>query len=189
MICFKKVSYFYQSWKWRQDKFGSLPVPLEDYLKETFRRISTSQFWPLNPKPENTVPGRKLNCYLQELLKDKKKSHELAIDATLEMIQSKIDDIMGPLSKLWTSVNNLSDRSCMWQWPPSSGRCPPTYRTDNFVDWPIQFYVEGERTFWKLFSLITQFRQPWGRRRIYSGKRTNTSSGKSFKTTLWKCPR
>ena len=95
-----------------EDSKWSLPTSLEEYLKENFEKFIPEKnikesILAHHPKPENMVPGRKLDCYLQDLLKDKKKSQELAIDATLEKIQSKTDDIMGPLSRLWTSVNNV----------------------------------------------------------------------------------
>ena len=95
-----------------EDSKWSLPTSLEEYLKENFEKFIPEKnikesILAHHPKPENMVPGRNLDCYLQDLLKDKKKSQELAIDATLEKIQSKTDDIMGPLSRLWTSVNNV----------------------------------------------------------------------------------
>ena len=95
-----------------EDSKWSLPTSLEEYLKENFEKFIPEKnikesILAHHPKPENMVPGRKLDCYLQDLLKDKKKSQELVIDATLEKIQSKTDDIMGPLSRLWTSVNNV----------------------------------------------------------------------------------
>ena len=43
----------------------------------------------------------KLDDFLSELLKEKKKTSELASDATLKKVSNKTLDIMGPLSKLW----------------------------------------------------------------------------------------
>ena len=52
------------------------------------------------PRPENLDPVKKLDDYLQELLKQKKRPQDIAIDNTLEKVQDKVLDIIGPLSKL-----------------------------------------------------------------------------------------
>ena len=52
-------------------------------------------------RPENLDPVKKLDDYLQELLKQKKRPPDIAIDNILEKAQDKVLDIMGPLSKLW----------------------------------------------------------------------------------------
>ena len=95
-----------------EDSKWSLPATLEEYLKENFEKyipdknIKESILTP-NPRPDNMVSERKLDGYLHELLKERKKSQELAVDATLEKVQNKTDDIMGPLARLWTSVNEV----------------------------------------------------------------------------------
>ena len=53
------------------------------------------------PRPENLDPVKKLDDYLQELLKQKKRPRDIAIDNILEKVQDKVLYIMGPLSKLW----------------------------------------------------------------------------------------
>ena len=56
------------------------------------------------PRPENLDPVKKLNDYLQKLMKQKKRPQHVTIDNTLEKVQGKVLDIMGPLSKLWVIV-------------------------------------------------------------------------------------
>ena len=52
------------------------------------------------PRPKNIDPVKKLDDFLLELLKQKKKTVDITIDDTSEKIQDKAIDIMGPLSKL-----------------------------------------------------------------------------------------
>jgi len=42
-----------------------------------------------NPRPENLVPAKKLDDFLADLLKDRKKTQELAYEATLEKVSNK----------------------------------------------------------------------------------------------------
>ena len=52
------------------------------------------------PRPDNLDPVKKLDDYLQELLKQKKSPQDIVIDNILEKVQDKVLDIMGRLSKL-----------------------------------------------------------------------------------------
>ena len=52
------------------------------------------------PRPENLHPVKKLEDNLQELLKQKKRPQDIAIDNILEKVQDNVLDNMGPLSKL-----------------------------------------------------------------------------------------
>ena len=45
-------------------------------------------------RPENLHPVKKLNNYLQELLKQKKRPQDIAIDNTLEKVQDKFLNIL-----------------------------------------------------------------------------------------------
>ena len=51
-------------------------------------------------RPENLDSVKKLDDYLQELLKQKKRPQDIVTDNTLEKVQDKVLDIMGPLSKM-----------------------------------------------------------------------------------------
>ena len=55
-----------------------------------------------NPVPTNNIKPRKPDEYYQELLEENHTKSELTLDGTLEKIQSKTLNIMGPLSKLWS---------------------------------------------------------------------------------------
>ena len=51
-------------------------------------------------RPGNFDSVKKLDDYLQELLKQKKRPQDIVTDNTLGKVQDKVLDIMGPLSKL-----------------------------------------------------------------------------------------
>ena len=54
-----------------------------------------------DPFPTNIAKPRKLDEYYKELLEETHAKRELTLDGTLEKIQSKTLNIMGPLNKLW----------------------------------------------------------------------------------------
>ena len=54
-----------------------------------------------NPVPTNITKPRKLDDYYKELLEENRAKRELTLDSTMEKIQSKTLNTMGPLSKLW----------------------------------------------------------------------------------------
>ena len=60
------------------------------------------------PRPENLDLVKKLDDYLLEILKQKKRPQDIAIDYTLEKVQNKVLDIMGPLPKLWVMVEQVN---------------------------------------------------------------------------------
>ena len=59
-------------------------------------------------RSENIDPVKKLDDFLLELLKQKKKTVDIKIDGTFEKIQDKVPDIMGRLSKLWVMIENAT---------------------------------------------------------------------------------
>ena len=63
------------------------------------------------PRPENLDPVKKLDNYLQVLLKQEKMPQDIVIDNTLEKVQDKVLDIMGPLSKLWVMIEQVNSGS------------------------------------------------------------------------------
>ena len=60
------------------------------------------------PRLENLDPVKKLDDYLQELLIQKKRPQDIAIDNTLEKVQDKVLNIIEPLSKLWVMVEQVN---------------------------------------------------------------------------------
>ena len=63
------------------------------------------------PMSENLDPVKKLDDYLQELLKQKKRRQDIVIDNTLETVQDKVLDIIVPLSKLWVMIEQVNSGS------------------------------------------------------------------------------
>ena len=57
--------------------------------------------------PENMGGPRTINDYLKEMLLEAKKSRELEQDRSLEKIQQKVLNNMGPLSNLWVEVDGV----------------------------------------------------------------------------------
>ena len=77
-------------------------IPEKDVKEATVIKI---------PGPENLNPVKKLDDYLQELLKQKKRTQDIAIDKSLEKVQDKILHIIGPLWKLWAIVEQMNSGS------------------------------------------------------------------------------
>ena len=51
--------------------------------------------------PENMDTVKKLDDFLKDLLKGKKKTNEQNLENIFEKLQNKTRDVMGPLAKLW----------------------------------------------------------------------------------------
>ena len=60
-----------------------------------------------NPVPEKIGGPKTIDDYLKEMLLEANKSRELEQDRTLEKIQQKVLNIMGPLSKLWVVMDEV----------------------------------------------------------------------------------
>ena len=56
------------------------------------------------PRPENLELVKKLDDYLQELLKQKKRPQNIVTGNPLEKVQDKVLDITRSLSKLWVMI-------------------------------------------------------------------------------------
>ena len=54
-----------------------------------------------NPVSDNLDNVKKLDDFLRDILKEKRKTNEQNIGNLLEKLQRKTVDVMGPLSKLW----------------------------------------------------------------------------------------
>ena len=57
-----------------------------------------------SPVPTNLPRAKTVDDYFVELLEDQKKKKEIALDDTFNKLQTKILKIMGPLSKVWYTV-------------------------------------------------------------------------------------
>ena len=59
-----------------------------------------------NPVPENINPVKTLDDFVKNILKGKKKQKDLDFDNVLERIQGQNRSVMGPLSKIWTTIES-----------------------------------------------------------------------------------
>ena len=99
-----------EEYKW------SLPQDMASYTNDDSEKYITEKdvkeaILIKTPRPENLDPVRKLDDYLQELLKQKKRPQDIAIDNTLEKVQDKNLNIMGPQPKLWVMVEQVNSGS------------------------------------------------------------------------------
>ena len=70
----------------------------EEYVPEdSLKEVILCQ----NPVPDNLDNVKKLDDFLRDILKEKRKTNEQNIENVLEKLQRKTVDVMGPLSKLW----------------------------------------------------------------------------------------
>ena len=74
----------------------------EVYIKE---KCLKENILDIHPKPKNMNKVRKLDTFMQDLMKERKKKVELELESTFEKIQYKLNDVMGPLGRLWLSVD------------------------------------------------------------------------------------
>ena len=79
--------------------YGQICKPTFTYL---YPRERYSGFY--NPVPYNILQGKPLDTFLKELLEDQHKTKEKAWDSTLEKIQCKVVSVLGPLSKVWDTL-------------------------------------------------------------------------------------
>ena len=88
----------------------SLPADMTEYANEnskTFIPDNVKEAILLKlPRQGNIDPVKKLDYFLLELLKQKKKTVDLTIDGAFEKIQDKVTYIIGLLSKLWVMIEN-----------------------------------------------------------------------------------
>ena len=73
-----------------------------DFLPD---KILTESILEENPVPTNVLPNPKLDEYLAVMLEGKKKYFEITRERSLNRIQGKIRDILGPLSWVWEAVS------------------------------------------------------------------------------------
>ena len=62
-----------------------------------------------NPVPSNISGPKKLDEFFRELLDEQKKKTELFWDSSLEKIQLKIVNVLGPLSKVWMTIESANE--------------------------------------------------------------------------------
>ena len=85
------------------------PTTQRNILKNTFQRISLKEaILCQNPVPDNLDNVKKLDDFLKDILKEKRKTNEKNIENILEKFQCKTVDVMGPLSKLWNVLKGAN---------------------------------------------------------------------------------
>lgn len=62
-----------------------------------------------SPIPLNIHGPKKLDEFFKELLEDQRKKTELYWDTSLEDIQQKVVQVLGPLAKLWMAVESANE--------------------------------------------------------------------------------
>ena len=59
-----------------------------------------------NPIPRNVHPPKKMDDFMKELLLEKRNHFEIMSDTNLVKLQQKLLDVIGPLSKIWTTAES-----------------------------------------------------------------------------------
>lgn len=82
---------------------------MANYVNDNSDKYIVEKFW-WKYQGQRTLNQLKIwNDYLKELLKQKKRPQDIAIENTLEKVKEKIlGIIMGPLSKLWVMVEEVN---------------------------------------------------------------------------------
>ena len=100
----------------KHDKFKwDLPENLAKYTNDHFNKFIPEQdleeiILVENPVPLNLHPLRKADEFKRDLIFEKRAgSLEVARDSNLAKLQQKLLDVMGPLSKVWTTVEKASN--------------------------------------------------------------------------------
>ena len=100
-IRFEAVSEEAQNNSWISNKPAK-------YAKKYFGDKKLKDSITLNsPVPTNLPKAKTMDGCFVELLKDQEKKKEIALDETFKKLQTKILTIMGPLSKVWYTVEEL----------------------------------------------------------------------------------
>ena len=85
-----------------------VPDEMAKYAKKYFKKYVSDKelkdsFTLNSPLLTNLPKAKNMDDYFAELLKDQRKK-EIALDDTFKKLQSKILTIMGPLSKVWYTL-------------------------------------------------------------------------------------
>ena len=62
-----------------------------------------------NPIPRNVHPPKQMDDFMRELLLEKRNHFEIVSDTNLVKLQQRLLDVMGPLSKIWTTVESAKN--------------------------------------------------------------------------------
>ena len=92
----------------------SLPKDMNDYVNDLFSHYTPDKdiqesIMQYNPVPNNMVVCTDLDDFLKQIMEEKQKGKELALDKLLRKFQEKTLNIMGPMSRLWHTLENASN--------------------------------------------------------------------------------
>ena len=74
-----------------------------DYVSE---KVLKESILSKNPVPKNMQISLSLDDFVKELLEEQHNYHELSLDKVLKKLQHKTMNAMGPLSKVWKTLEN-----------------------------------------------------------------------------------
>ena len=95
-----------------EDQFKwDLPSELASYANTQFEKYIPGKsihdaICEVHIVPNNLNQVKKIDEFLRDLLKKKKKNNSLAVDEILRKIQKRTISVMGPLSKVWLKLEN-----------------------------------------------------------------------------------
>ena len=61
-----------------------------------------------HPVPNNIEGVNRLDNFMRDILKDKKRSNELIVENVLEKVHSKTRDVYGLLAKMWSDLEDIN---------------------------------------------------------------------------------
>jgi len=93
----------------------SLPKGMATYAYNLFQRFIPDKqvkeyIVTPNPYPKNLIGVRKLDEFLADTMRDKKKMNELNSESVLEKVKSRLIEVMGPMSWLWFHVDEATSK-------------------------------------------------------------------------------
>ena len=96
-----------------EENAWTLPEEMLEYVNEQFENYINEKdlkesILSLHPIPSNMRKVKKLDIFLQELMKDGKKKSELELEALYEKLQQRLFTVMGSLGRIWRSVDQLN---------------------------------------------------------------------------------
>ena len=62
-----------------------------------------------NPVPNNILDVHRLDSFMKEILKEKRKRTELSMESVLEKLQAKTREVYGPLARVWSYLEDLNE--------------------------------------------------------------------------------
>ena len=99
----------------KDEKFRwNLPDNFPKYANEQFtlytpEKVLQESNMNKNPIPRNVYPPKKMDDFIRELLLEKRNHFEITSDANLVKLQQRLLDVMGPLSKIWATVESAKN--------------------------------------------------------------------------------